>query len=577
MDIQLFGFRITKPKEAQERKEAERKRSIIEPEVDGSHLIEFTAGGFSTASTLELEETLRKGSEQVKKYREMAMHPEADWAIDDICNEAITTSKTDDPVTVDLDQIDGLSETVKEAIRDEFNGVLRLLNWGKKSYNIFREFYVDGRLYYHKIIDEKKKNDGIAELRAIDASAITKVIEIEKERDPTSNADIIKKVGEYFVYNKTYAATNNNKLFYQTVKIEPDAIAYVHSGIPSLDKTMVLGYLHKAIKPLNQLRMVEDAAVIYRITRAPERRIFYVDVGRLPTQKAEQVVKNVMDRHRNKLQYNASTGEIQDGKRHMHMLEDFFMPRREGSRGTEIVNLEGGQHLGEMEDVLYFQKKFYRSLNVPISRLEPDGGFALGRVAEISRDEVKFTKFVDRVLKQLTGLFDDLLGTQLVLKGVMRQDEWDKIKEDIQYDFLKDSFFTELKQSEIWRDRLGLLEMVDNHVGKYFPKEWVQKNILYMDDEEIEEIDKQIAKEQKEDPEAYNPTPMQLAQGMLPPDQVMDGTATGAAAFEIQRDQLDMQADQFDKNLEHQQEIQKNFEKNPPAKNGAAKQDEKEE
>lgn len=494
--LNLFGF-----KNKDKPKEEFKKETFVHGDVDGAYTIEYTHGGFFTnISTLQVEETLRRTSDQIKAYRAMAMHPEADKAIEEICNEAITSSKTEDLVSIDLEQVEGLSDNVKKKITDEFHGVLKLLNYKKKSFDLFRDFYIDGRLYFHKIIDEGKSKEGIVELRQIDSTAISKVVEMEKERDPETNADIITKTKEYYIYNRTYAQYHRKSTFNSSIAISPDAICFIHSGLYNIDRTMIHGWLQKVIKPLNQLRMVEDAAVIYRLTRAPERRAFYIDVGRLPRHKAEQHVQEVMNRHRNQLQYDATSGEIIDNKKHMHMLEDFFLPRFDGSRGTQIEMLEGGKNLGEMDDILYFQKKLYRALNVPITRLDPDSGFALGRATEISRDEVNYSKFVDRILIRFSGMFDDLLGTQLVLKKIMRQDEWDAIKNDIFYDFLKDSFFQELKEMEIMRDRVALLnEMSDlAEPAKYFSKEWLNKNILQFDDEDIKEMDKQIEQEKKD-------------------------------------------------------------------------------
>lgn len=550
MQFKLFGFTIVKDNKEKQKQDA--IKSFVEPDVDGSVEIDVIGGGFNggaIASSLETEEVIRRTSDLVHRYRDMARHPEADWAIDDIVNEAITSSKTQDLVTIDLDHIDDLSDNVKDKIREEFSSVLNLMNYTRDAFDLFRSFYIDGRLAYHKIIDPKRPKDGIIEIRQMDSAAVSKIVEVERTIDDETHTEIIKKTAEYFVYNKMYSATGGSNIFHQTIRINPDAVAYVHSGIYSPDRKLVEGWLHKAIKPLNQLRMVEDSAVIYRVTRAPERRVFYIDVGRLPTSRAQQVVQQAMNDHRNYLQYNATTGEIMDNKKHMHMLEDFFIPRREGSRGTEITTLEGGQNLGEMDDVLYFQKNFLRSLNIPLSRIDPESGFQLGRVAEISRDEVKFSKFIDRILKRFSGIFDDLLGTQLVLKGIMRKDEWDSIKNNVFYDFLKDSYFQELKEMEVFRDRISLLESADNFVGKYFSKEQLFKDVLWYDDEKIKEVQKQIAKESK-DPNAYAPTDMQLAQGMLPPDQVLDGSATGAAEYDIMQQQVDQDYELQKKQIE---------------------------
>ncbi len=492
----LFGL-INKQKP----KDEPNQETFIQPDAEGVHTIEHTAGGFFTAvSTMQVEETLRKVSDQIKTYRQIALHPEADQAIEDIINEGITSSKTEELVKIDLEQVDGISDSVKDKIREEFDEVLVLLNYKNKSYDLFRDFYVDGRLYFHKIFDNKKEKEGIQEVRQIDATAISKVVELEKVQDPHTNAEIIKHTKEYYIYNRTYAQHHRKATFNASVALSPDAVTFIHSGMFTIDRTMGVGHLHKVIKPMNQLRMVEDAAVIYRLTRAPERRVFYIDVGRLPRHKAEAHVKEVMTRHRSQLQYNATTGEVIDGKKHMHMLEDFFMPRFDGSKGTEIVQLEGGQNLGEMDDVIYFQKKLYRALNVPITRLEADAGFALGRAAEISRDEVNFTKFIDRILIRFSGMFDDMLGTNLVAKKIMRQDEWDNIKNSIAYDFLKDSYFQELKEMEVLRDRVSLLTEMADLVGTFFSKEWLKKHVLQQEEEEIKEMQKQMETENAEDP-----------------------------------------------------------------------------
>lgn len=492
----LFGFANKQKEKANPNEE-----TFVQAETEGAHTIEFTNSGFfSTVSTLQVEETLRKTSDQIKRYRAIALHPEADQAIEDIVNEGITSSKTEELVTIDLDQLEDLSDAVKDKIREEFDNTLVLLNYKKKSYDLFRDFYVDGRLYFHKIFDKAKEKEGIQEIRQIDATAISKVVELEKELDQHTNAEIIRKTKEYYIYNRTYAQHHKSASFNASITISPDAIAFIHSGMFNIDRTMAIGHLHKVIKPLNQLRMVEDAAVIYRLTRAPERRAFYIDVGRLPRHKAELHIKDVMTRHRNQLQYNATTGEVVDGKKHMHMLEDFFLPRFDGSRGTEIQQLEGGQNLGEMDDVLYFQKKLYRALNVPITRLEPDAGFAIGRAAEISRDEVNFTKFIDRILIRFSGIFDDVLGTNLVAKKIMRQDEWDNIKHQICYDFLKDSYFQELKEMEVLRDRVSLLTEIADFKGVYFSKDWIKKHVLQQEEDEIEDMQKEMDKEAEEEP-----------------------------------------------------------------------------
>ena len=381
-------------------------------------------------------------------------------------------------------------------VRDEFDEVLRLLNFDEKGHDIFRRWYVDGRIYFHKVIDPKSPRKGLTEIRYIDPRKIKKVREVAKKRDNKGKGvEIIETTAEWFVYNeKGISSANSNA----GLKIAADSITYVTSGVIDQTKNMVMGHLHKAIKPTNQLRMIEDAVVIYRIVRAPERRIFYVDVGNLPKVKAEAYLRDVMARYRNKLVYDASTGEIRDDRKHMSMLEDFWLPRREGAKGTEVSTLSGGQNLGEISDVEYFQKKLYQSLNVPMSRLDSDNGFNMGRAAEITRDELKFTKFVARLRKRFTGVFNDILKTQLVLKGIITIEDWSRIKEHIQYTFLKDGYFAELKNAEILRERLSLAQEVSPYVGKYYSVEYVRKHILQQTDEDIIEIDGQIASEIKQ-------------------------------------------------------------------------------
>ena len=378
-------------------------------------------------------------------------------------------------------------------IRNEFDEILNLLQFEEKGHDIFKRWYIDGRVYYHKVIDPDKPKLGLTEIRYIDPRKIRKVREIKKQRS-LKGIDMTQSVNEWYVYNEKGMTSPNSNM---GVKIASDAITYCTSGVIDQNKNVVLSNLHKAIKPVNQLRMIEDAVVIYRIVRAPERRIFYIDVGNLPKVKAEQYLKDVMARYRNKLVYDASTGEMRDDRKHMSMLEDFWLPRREGGRGTEITTLPGGQNLGEIQDVQYFQKRVYKSLHVPVSRMEQDNGFNLGRSAEITRDEVKFSKFVQRLRKRFTGLFHDLLKTQLVLKGIITIEDWDAIKSHIQYDFLKDGHFAELKNAELLKERLLLANEVTPYVGKYFSVEFLRKNVLRQTDEEIEEIDRQIANEVK--------------------------------------------------------------------------------
>ena len=486
----LLGFQITRNKDLGKPAEAKQAFTVASPD-DGTTTI--SAGGYF-GQYLDMEVTAKNDIDLIKRYREIAQHPECDMAIEDIINEVIVSDERDASVSVSLDKL-AISDNIKMKVRDEFDEVLRLLNFDEKGHDIFRRWYVDGRIYFHKVIDPKSPRKGLTEIRYIDPRKIKKVREVAKKRDlKGKGVEMIETTAEWFVYNeKGISAANTNA----GLQISTDSICYVTSGVIDQTKNMVMGHLHKAIKPTNQLRMIEDAVVIYRIVRAPERRIFYVDVGNLPKVKAEAYLRDVMARYRNKLVYDASTGEIRDDRKHMSMLEDFWLPRREGAKGTEVTTLSGGQNLGEISDVEYFQKKLYQSLNVPMSRLDADNGFNMGRAAEITRDELKFTKFVQRLRKRFTQVFNDILKTQLVLKGIITIEDWVKIKEHIQYSFLKDGYFAELKSAEILRERLSLANEVTPYVGKYYSVEYVRKYILQQSDEDILEIDGQIAGEIK--------------------------------------------------------------------------------
>jgi hypothetical protein len=491
--VQLLGFQITRQTDDKE-KPAEAKQAFTVPSPDDG-VTTISAGGYF-GQYLDMEVTAKNDVDLIKRYREIAQHPECDMAIEDIINEVIVSNERDQSVSVSLDKL-AVSENIKSKIRDEFDEVMKLLNFDEKGHDIFKRFYIDGRIYFHKVIDPQSPRKGITELRYIDPRKIKKVREITKKRDTkgAKGIEIIEKTAEWFVYNERGMSSGNSNA---GLKISSDSITFLTSGVIDQTKNMVMGHLHKAIKPVNQLRMIEDAVVIYRIVRAPERRIFYVDVGNLPKVKAEQYLRDVMARYRNKLVYDASTGEIRDDRKHMSMLEDFWLPRREGAKGTEVSTLAGGQNLGEIADVQYFQKKLYKSLNVPISRMESENGFNLGRAAEITRDELKFTKFVQRLRKRFTQLFHDILKTQLVLKGIITIEDWSNIKEHIQYDYLKDGYFAELKNAEILRERLNLVNEVSPYIGKYFSVEYVRKNVLRQSDEDILDIDNQIRKEIKQ-------------------------------------------------------------------------------
>ena len=488
---ELFGFRIERPK-----KDEGSIPSFTAPTPDDG-TIDMAGGGFF-GHYLEQDGRERTDLDLIRRYRDIATQPECDTAIEDIVNEGIVSNESDVPVQISLDNLP-FSETIKRSIRKEFLEVLRLLHFESKGHDIFRRWYVDGRIFYHKIIDTKNPKQGIIELRFIDPTKIRKARQIKKKKDNKTSVDMIEKTDDYYLYNEKGLASAGIGTG-TGIKIAADAIAYCQSGLIDGNSGRVLSYLHKAIKPVNQLRMIEDALVIYRISRAPERRIFYIDVGNLPKIKAEQYLKDVMNRYRNKLVYDARTGEIRDDRNHMSMLEDFWLPRREGGRGTEITTLPGGSNLGEIDDIIYFQKKLYKSLNVPISRMDSEAGFSLGRSTEITRDELKFTKFVQRIRKKFTPLFTDILKTQLLLKGIIAPDDWPLMQEHIQYDFLQDGHFAELKKAELLENRLNQLSTVETYIGTFYSKEWVQKNVLNMTDAEIEEMKDQISKEAGLDP-----------------------------------------------------------------------------
>ena len=486
---ELFGFQISRIK-----RQTDPKQEFTTTQADDGTQTVNAGGYFGTF--LDMDATAKTEADLIRRYREISIHPECDMAVEDIVNEAIVSNEMRDPVRINLEGLP-FGKDVRRKIETEFSEILRLLNFNVKGHDIFRRWYVDGRIFYQKVIDRKEPTKGITELKYIDPRKIKKIREIKKVR-PNGKADltIVNEFIEYYLFNEkgvSQASAGSG------IKIAPDTIAMCPSGLVDQNKNnMVLSYLHKAIKPVNQLRMIEDAVVIYRIARAPERRIFKIDVGNLPKQKAEQYLRDVMARYRNKLVYDASTGEIRDDRKHMSMLEDFWLPRREGAKGTEVSTLAGGQNLGEIADVQYFQKKLYKSLNVPISRMESENGFNLGRAAEITRDELKFTKFVQRLRKRFTQLFHDVLKTQLVLKGIITIEDWSKLKEHIQYDYLRDGYFSELKNAEILRERLNLANEVSPYVGKYFSVEYVRKNVLRQSDEDIIEIDSQIRDEIKQ-------------------------------------------------------------------------------
>ena len=489
---ELFGFRIERPKKA----EGSVPSFTSSTADDGT--IDIAGGGFF-GQILDQDGRERTDIDLIRRYRDIAQQAECDMAIEDIVNEGVVSNEDDIPVQITLDRLP-FPDKIKRRIRKEFLEILRLLHFEAKGHDIFRRWYVDGRIFFHKIIDIKDPSKGILELRYIDPTKIKKVRQLKKDMDAKTGVEIVEKTEEYFLYNEKGLGSAGLGGSNSGIKIAGDAISYCPSGVLDGNSGRVLSYLHKAIKPVNQLRMIEDALVIYRISRAPERRIFYIDVGNLPKVKAEQYLKDVMNRYRNKLVYDATTGEIRDDRNHMSMLEDFWLPRREGGRGTEISTLPGGSNLGEIDDIIYFQKKLYKSLNVPISRMDSDSGFSLGRSTEITRDELKFTKFVQRIRKKFTPLFTDILKTQLLLKGIIAPEDWPGMQEHIQYDFLQDGHFAELKEAELIGNRIETLERVQSYVGTFFSKEYVLKKILRMNDAEIDEMRTQIKRELTIDP-----------------------------------------------------------------------------
>lgn len=553
--VSLFGFEIGRNKKQQD--DEKNKTFALPQNDDGAVLIQ---SGAYYGTYVDLDGVVRNEIELITRYREMSMQPELETAIDEIVNEAIVNDDSGQAVEVNTDDLKQ-PESIKKRIQEEFDFILKLLNFGNMGHDIFRRWYVDGRLFYHIVIDEKSPTKGIIEVRYVDPRRIRKIREIQKTKDSQSGMEIIKKQNEYYLYNERGVIGVHSNL---GTKIAVDSIVNVNSGMMDAKRSMVMSYLHKAIKPLNQLRMVEDATVIYRLSRAPERRVFYVDVGNMPTIKAEQYLRDVMVKYRNKLVYDSSTGEIKDDRKHLSMLEDFWLPRREGSKGTEITTLPGGMNLGELEDVKYFERKLYKALGVPISRLEAQQGFSLGRTTEITRDELKFTKFIQRLRNKFSTMFDDMLRVQLVLKKICTEEEWKEIKEDIWYDFRKDNNFNELKEAELMTARLGLLQVVDPYVGRYYSMEWVRKNVLHQTDDDIEEINEQIANEQSAmapqtdaagnpiqappPPNMPPPTPMQQVQQAIPqapaPGQLPGQTQTPSNQNGLYKDQADPLVDQ---------------------------------
>ena len=543
MAIKIFGFNLGK-KDIVQVQSPDQKTFALPTEALDDGAVNITQNAYY-GTYVDLEGSVRNELELITRYREMSNHPELEQAIDDIVNEAITHDDSGEVISVNMDKLKQ-PESIKKKIAEEFENVLTMLNFNNLADDLFKRWYIDGRIYYQVVVDESKPKEGIQELRYIDPRKIRKVREIQKDKDPRTGALIIKSIAEYYVYNdrgtttQTYTAQVN-----AGIRIAADSIINVNSGLMDAKNTFVISYIHKAIKPLNQLRMIEDAVVIYRLSRAPERRVFYIDVGNLPKGKAEQYLRDIMIKYRNKMVYDANTGELRDDRKHMSMLEDFWLPRREGGKGTEITTLPAGQNLGQIEDVDYFRKKLLQSLNVPYSRMDQTGGggfAAMGRSTEITRDELKFAKFIVRLRNKFSQLFDSALKTQLVLKGICTQEEWEQFKEDIYYDFKKDNNFTELREAELLRERVQTLTMLEPFVGKYYSQTWIKKNVLGQTDEEIQKMDKEMDKDGST--EQFEQMQQQQNGGMVP-QPPMDNTVENDTQQESPTPDLDSEVENY--------------------------------
>ena len=505
--MDIFGFEIKK-------KPIKRTGGeVVTPSVDDGSTLISTLGAAAAyyGMTVDLEGVIKNENDLIRRYREVSQYGDCDNAVEDIVNEAIVANNDESPVEIVLDDVK-LSSSIKDKIRDEHDNILKLYKFNFKGHDIFRSWYVDGRLYYHILLDETNLRNGIQELRFVDPRKIRRIKNVKKGKND-KGIDVVKEIQEFYIYNDKGINENTS----QGVKLSLDSVIYAPSGLVDQNSNSMLGYLHKAIKPVNQLKMIEDALVIYRVSRAPERRIFYIDVGNLPKLKAEQYVNDIMNKYRNKVVYDAATGEVRDDRKHLSMMEDFWMPRREGGKGTEITTLQGGQNLGQIDDINYFQNKLYQCLNVPVSRMKADQGFSLGRSNEITRDEIKFNKFIERLRRKFSTVFSEALRVQLISKGIIRPDEWDLISQDIRYDFQEDNHFAELKETEILNNRLDTLNRIQPFIGQYYSMEYIRRFILKQSDDDIEKIEKQIKQEQDE------MAAMQPQQPGLDPNQQFNG------------------------------------------------------
>lgn len=499
--MNLFGFQINKKKQLPAVSD-----QVVTPAADDGATLFGSDGAAHYSQVLDLEATIKSENDLIRRYRETAAYPDCDSAIEDIINEAVASDEDDKSVDIILDDLE-YSDAIKGKIREAFKEVVRLMKFEENGHDVFRNWYIDGRIYYHLILDPSRPKDGILDIVRIDPRKIRKVKDVKKKKNE-KGVDVVTSVEEYFLYNDRGLSEKTT----QGVKLSKDSVVYVPSGLVDGNSGAVIGYLHKAVKVTNQLKMIEDSLVIYRISRAPERRIFYIDVGNLPKLKAEQYVQDIMNKYRNKIVYDATTGEVRDDKKHMSMMEDFWMPRREGGKGTEITTLAGGQNLQNLEDVAHFQQKLYQSLNVPMGRLTPSTGFSLGKSSEISRDEIKFGKFVSRLRKKFSKIFLETLRVQLIAKGVVTADDWETVKQFIRFSFIKDNHFTELKESEILQSRLTALEMIAPYVGQYYDVSFVKKNVLRQTDEEILAIAKGMEQDKTNNDPALIPTPLEKAE-----------------------------------------------------------------
>jgi len=486
--MDIFGFEIKK-------KQPKRPGGdVVTPSVDDGSTLVTSLGGAAAyyGMTVDLEGVIKNENDLIRRYREVSQYGDCDNAVEDIVNEAIVANSDESPVEIVLDDIK-VSESIKNKIRDEHENILKLYKFNSKGHDIFRSWYVDGRLYYHILLDETNIANGIQELRYVDPRKIRRIKNIKKGKND-KGIDVVKAIEEYYIYNDKGINENTS----QGVKLSLDSVIYCPSGLVDQNSGSMLGHLHKAIKPVNQLKMIEDALVIYRVSRAPERRIFYIDVGNLPKLKAEQYVNDIMNKYRNKVVYDAATGEVRDDRKHLSMMEDFWMPRREGGKGTEITTLSGGQNLGQIEDIQYFQNKLYQSLNVPVSRMKPDQNFSLGRTNEITRDEIKFNKFIERLRRKFSVLLAEALRVQLIAKNIINPEEWPELIQDIRYDFQEDNHFAELKESEIINNRIEILNRIQPYVGLYYSINYVRRHILKQSDDDIKDIDKDLSSEKTE-------------------------------------------------------------------------------